>query len=66
MYLNVPHGFLPKPKARKQYFWFPRNGTEDFEKGKWREAILTVGSFHSTVDVSTLNSSLFWVYLGLM
>jgi len=36
MHLNVPHAFLPKRKARKGYCWFPSNGTEGFERGKWR------------------------------
>lgn len=36
MHLNVPHAFLPKRKARKRYSWLPSNGTEVFERGKWR------------------------------
>jgi len=36
MHLNVPDAFLPKRKARKGYCWLASNGTEVFEKGKWR------------------------------
>jgi len=35
MYLGVTSSFLPKRKARKGYCWFPSNGTETFNKGKW-------------------------------
>lgn len=36
MHLSVPAAFLPKRKNRTGHCWFPSNGTEVFEKGKWR------------------------------
>lgn len=36
LHLNVPATFLPKRKSRTGHCWLPCNGTEVFEKGKWR------------------------------
>ena len=36
MHLGVPAAFLQKRKARKGHCWLASNGTEIFEKGKWR------------------------------
>ena len=35
-YLAIPPSFLPRKKARKGHCWFPANGIEVLDKGKWR------------------------------
>lgn len=35
-HLAIPSAFLPRKKARKGHCWFPANGIEVLDKGKWR------------------------------
>ena len=34
-HLTVPSSFLPRKKARKGHCWFPANGIEVLDNGKW-------------------------------
>ena len=34
-HLAIPSAFLPRKKARKGHCWFPANGIEVLEQGKW-------------------------------
>jgi len=36
IHLAVPASLLPRKKARKGHCWFPANGIEVFDNGKWR------------------------------